>query len=410
MSFVVFFMKKRFDFTFSLIFIKQLQIQRTGSIRPGKITKIFITHSHGDHSFGLPGLLCIMGQHRDQDSPPIDIYGPEGLRMWLRSCIRYSVSRIVPPYRVHELMDIPMAPEWTQGKWKNGRYFNQMGRKLQQGKAWEMQGLAGEDPVSWITRAPTLNLDKNSQFGEIPGGRDIYPIYDHPKCAHGAPVWEVENEGEIKVYAAPMSHGVPCVGYVVEEAGKPGRLRSDLIEPIAKRNLKGLSEAGMRVPMKVMGLIKDLPVGGSFTFPDGTVVHQKDVVDPPRKGRKVVICGDTCSSRALEGLAQDADLLIHEATNTYLTGIDKDTSSEEITLDTKLHGHSTPAMAGIFAKRIKAKRLLLNHFSSRYRGDQSLESMSIMTRIERQAIKSSGLPEDRVGAAWDLMILPVPSN
>lgn len=34
--------------------------------------------------------------------------------MWLRVAIRYSVSRVVPPYRVHELMDVPMAPEWEE--------------------------------------------------------------------------------------------------------------------------------------------------------------------------------------------------------------------------------------------------------------------------------------------------------
>jgi hypothetical protein len=33
--------------------------------------------------------------------------------------------------------------------------------------------------------------------------------------------------------------------------------------------------------------------------------------------------------------------------------------------------------------------------------------MTIMTRIERQAIKASGLPEESVAAAWDFMILPV---
>ena len=89
----------------------QLQVQRTPSVKPSKINKIFLTHAHGDHSFGLPGLLCLMGQDRSQDSSPVDIYGPEGLRMWLRVAIRYSVSRIVPNYRVHELKDIPMAPE-----------------------------------------------------------------------------------------------------------------------------------------------------------------------------------------------------------------------------------------------------------------------------------------------------------
>ena len=85
----------------------QLQVQKSPSVKPGKVTKIFLTHAHGDHSFGLPGLLCLMGQDRDRDSsPPVDIYGPEGLRMWLRVAIRYSVSRIVPNYRVHELKDV----------------------------------------------------------------------------------------------------------------------------------------------------------------------------------------------------------------------------------------------------------------------------------------------------------------
>ena len=202
---------------FCFFFISlQLQIQRTGSIRPGKISKIFITHAHGDHSFGLPGLLCIMGQDRDRDGPPLEIYGPEGLRMWLRTSIRYSISRIVPPYRVHELMDIPMAPEWRQSRFN--RYLHELDSRSSRSRGrpnyWGTQGLAGEDPTSWISRAPMINLDPSPQFGEIEGGRDIYPIYNHPKCVDGAPIWEVEDEGDVKVYAAPMSHGVsyfdPC--------------------------------------------------------------------------------------------------------------------------------------------------------------------------------------------------------
>lgn len=396
------------------ILSQKLQIQRTGSIRPGKISKIFVTHAHGDHSFGLPGLMCIMGQDRDRDGPPLEIYGPEGLRTWLRTCIRYSVSRIVPPYRVHEIMDIPMAPEWGQGRMRNGRYYYQTDFRNKQQKnrrkVWGTQGLAGEDPVSWISRAPMINLERSEQFGEIDGGRDIYPVYNHPKCVDGAPIWEVEDEGDVRVYAAPMSHGVPCVGYVVDEQNKPGRLRSDLVEPIAKRNIKALKESGMKTPMKIMATIKDLPKGGSYTFPDGTVVKQEEVVEPPRKGRKVVICGDTADSRAIAGLAQGADVLVHEATNAFLSGIDKDTSKAETRRDAQIHGHSTPSIAGEFAKEIGAKRLVMNHFSSRYKGDQSLESMSIMTRIEQEAIKASGLSEDKVVAAWDFMILPVPQN
>ena len=141
----------------------------------------------------------------------------------------------------------------------------------------------------------------NKDFGEIPGGRDIYPQYDHPKSTNGAPVWAVENEDDVTVTAAPMSHGVPCVGYVVQEHDRPGRLRPEDVQPVIERNHQGLRDAGIRHPMKVMAMIKNLPVGGSYTFPDGTEMRQEDVVEPPRKGRKIVICGDTADCRALEG-------------------------------------------------------------------------------------------------------------
>lgn len=162
--------------------------------------------------------------------------------------------------------------------------------------------------------------------------------------------------------------------------------------------------------MKVMDIIKNLPESGLFTFPDGTVVHQRDMVEPCRKGRKIVICGDTSDSRAIVGLAQGADVLIHEATNTFINGIDKDTNNEMVTLNAKIHGHSTPDMAGGFAKRIRAKTLIMNHFSPRYKGDQSLESMLVMSYIELQAMKTSALPADKVVAAWDFMSFPVPHN
>jgi ribonuclease Z len=250
----------------------------------------------------------------------------------------------------------------------------------------------------------------------------------------GAPIWEVEDEGDVTVHAAPMSHGVPCVGYVVTEENKPGRLRPDLVQPIINRNREELKKI-IKNPMKMMAVIKNMPEGSSYVFPDGTVLQQSDVVESPREGRKIVILGDTLNPRAIAGkesclkleeahhyellsliiysfitgLAQGADVVIHEATNAFLSGVDNNTNLKEVTSDAMRHGHSTPSMAGAFAKEVNAKRLLLNHFSSRYKGDQTLDSMSIMTRIEQQAIKASNLAEEKVAAAWDFMILPVHS-
>jgi ribonuclease Z len=154
----------------SLTFDSQLQVQRSTRIRPSKITKIFLTHAHGDHSFGLPGLLCLMGQDRDRDAPPVEIYGPEGLRMWLRVAIRYSVSRIVPKYRVHEIVGIPMAPEWELNR-RTGRYYYRGGVDHRNSEKWGTKGLAGEDKDSWISRCNMMDLPPSESFGELEGGR-----------------------------------------------------------------------------------------------------------------------------------------------------------------------------------------------------------------------------------------------
>ena len=109
-------------------------------------------------------------------------------------------------------------------------------------------------------------------------------------------------------------------------------------------------------------------------------------------------------------LAHDCDVLVHEATNAYLPGIDRDTNLRSVTRDAVIHGHSTPELAGLFAKKVNAKRLLMNHFSARYKGDPSVDSLSIMMRIEKFAMDASGLNETEVAAAWDLMMFPIRSH
>lgn len=271
--------------------------------------------------------------------------------------------------------------------------------------------MAGEDPTSWISQANGMNLESSSLYGEIEGGRDIYPIHDHPASVNMAPIWEVvQDEMDVRVFASPMSHGIPCLGYVVEELPRAGRLKNELVEPIVRRNVDALREAGFAIPMKAMAVIKDLPAGSAFTFPDGTVVKQEEAVEPPRPGRKVVVCGDTADASALRKLASNADIVIHEATNAYLPGVDRDTTLQDVTRDAIIHGHSTPQMAGEFCRSINGKTLILNHFSSRYKGDASVDSLSIMLRIEQQAMKTAELNETHVAAAWDLMVVPVPQH
>lgn len=84
----------------------QIQLQKS-KLRPSKIKKIFISHAHGDHCFGLPGVLCMMGQAQSEEASeagePVDIYGPEGIRDLVRAVVQLTYSRAVVPHRIHEL-------------------------------------------------------------------------------------------------------------------------------------------------------------------------------------------------------------------------------------------------------------------------------------------------------------------
>lgn len=360
----------------------QVQIQ-SSRLRANRINKIFISHLHGDHLFGLPGMLCLLGKStleergmQENDSaqlPPIDIYGPEGIRDYIRASMQLSYSKITVPYRVHELKDVPFQHT-----------------KVPRLMPPNMLKSARMDP----------------QYGER-GGRDIYPD------SNGVYNVVTEEDGvEMTVKAAPLTHTIPCVGYVVTEKDRQGMLNVDFVKDIVERNKNALNAMPefRNQYRKVFATLKSLPAGAMYTFPDGSVVKSEDINNPPRKGRKVVILGDTCNSNMIEDIAMGADVLVHEATNAYLEEYDKARypTYEQMQRDTFIHGHSTPQMAGRFAKRINAKKLILTHFSPRYQGDSSEASMKLMWRMEDQARKVTDLTDDNdVLAAWDFMHISI---
>lgn len=76
----------------------QNQILET-TIRPRKVVKIFITHLHGDHIFGLPGFLSSRSFQSSEEQTDIDIYGPVGIRSFVLASLKVSGTRL--PYRIH---------------------------------------------------------------------------------------------------------------------------------------------------------------------------------------------------------------------------------------------------------------------------------------------------------------------
>jgi ribonuclease Z len=194
-------------------------------------------------------------------------------------------------------------------------------------------------------------------------------------------IWsDIYKDNLVSVSAAPILHSIPCIGFVIQEASVPGKMDPNKYLPDIKRT---------KTPLTVMSKLQQ---GESIMLLDGTTLQ-----GPARRaGRKLVILGDTYDPSPIAALAENADVLVHEATNAHLPWVDPNTREDEtlatLTERTKSRGHSTPQMAGAFAKRIGAKKLILNHFSARYMGDDHIneEAKKIMNAIARLAAEEFG--------------------
>lgn len=72
----------------------QHQILHT-SLKPRRVTKIFITHLHGDHIFGLPGFLSSRSFQGGEEG--VTLYGPKGLASWIEQTMRLTSTHITYP-------------------------------------------------------------------------------------------------------------------------------------------------------------------------------------------------------------------------------------------------------------------------------------------------------------------------
>lgn len=241
-----------------------------------------------------------------------------------------------------------------------------------------------EDPSGETENSPSPS--RGLHPSESPNGRNI-PQVEGKWVA-------IFKDDIISVSAAPTFHSVPCVGYVVDEAPVQGKVNPKLYIPHLKR-----TGTDMR-------LMREIQKGQTVTLADGTILE-----GPPRDpGRRIVILGDTHDPSPVEELAKGADLIVHEATNAHLPGVDNRVKAEDtyesVEERTKSRGHSTPQMAGRFAKRIGARNLFLNHFSSRYSGGDDESSRAIMEAIRQLAVGEFGGGE--VICAKDLMNVEIP--
>ncbi len=74
---------------------------RIAGVKPSKITRLFISHWHGDHVFGIPGLLSTMGA--DEYSKKLFIYGPKGTKNYLHNMLKGFAAKDIIPFNVVEV-------------------------------------------------------------------------------------------------------------------------------------------------------------------------------------------------------------------------------------------------------------------------------------------------------------------
>ncbi len=233
-------------------------------IKLSRVRAVFVTHLHGDHFFGLMGLLATMSLLGREAH--LLVAGPQGTRHLLES----------------------------------------------------MPGLAPEE-----TSFSVEYVEIDSQAPRIP----------------------VMKERGFRVWAGPLDHGVPSFGYRYQEDDRAGHLDVDRARALGVHNAQDY------------GVLKS----GRSVVGTAGVVESSDVVGPSLPGGVFAYVTDTRPCPGAVDLARDADILYHEAT-----------FADRLADRAAATGHSTAREAARVASDAGAQRLLLAHFSARYRDFDAL--------------------------------------
>lgn len=255
----------------------QIQLRRN-KIGFGKIKHIFISHLHGDHYFGLIGLIStlnLLGIKTD-----IHIYSASELKTLLQPQLDFfremSVNLIFHP----------------------------------------------------------LNFKKQQK------------IYEDKR---------------VEVFSFPVKHSIPTCGFLFREIQKPANIKKEVIQEY-------------NIPLKQ---IKEIKKGADFVTDEGITIPNNKLTIPPPKPRSYAFCTDTTLHLPNIEIIKEVDLLYHEATF-------PDSMSD---FATKTF-HSTTVDAGKMAKLANVKKLIIGHFSARYR------DVNLLLEETKSVFKNTVLAKD----------------
>ena len=142
------------------------QIQLTRSqLRPGALEAIFLTHFHGDHVNGLPGLIGSLTLN--QRTRPLDIIGPRGLKKWFRCLHDLHILRPGFPVRIREVQESGQVYEGENFRFHTGPLQH---RIATWGYALEEEERPGRFDVE---RARELAIPPGPLFGRLQSGQAV---------------------------------------------------------------------------------------------------------------------------------------------------------------------------------------------------------------------------------------------
>ncbi len=242
----------------------QIQIRRQ-KIGFGKIKQIFISHLHGDHYYGLIGLISTLNL--------------------------LGLKNDIHIYSASELKDLIQPQlDFIRGDMQFKLFFH------------------------------PLNFKKPQK------------IYSDKK---------------VEVFSFPLKHSVPVSGFLFREIRKQPNIKKEYVQ---KYN----------IPIASIKAIKD---GAGFQTEKGEFLTHEELTIPAPPPRSYAFCTDTAFQPSAAEFIKNADLLYHESTFT-----------EELRDWADKTYHSTALDAAKMAKLANAKKLLLGHFSNRYKDLSEFEN------------------------------------
>ncbi len=231
--------------------------------------------------------------------------------------------------------------------------------------------LHGDHYLGLIGLLSTMNLNGRTKDLEIfaPAGlKEIMDLHFHysqtslkytinfHETDASAPQ-ELINHRQFTVSTIILNHRIPCTGFIVRQKKTLPKIIKDELHK-------------HQIPKEYIPLIKK---GQSYTTPAGEIILAADLTSPADEPKAYAYCSDTLCDGSYFRDILNVDLLYHEST--FL---------DEMADRAGATYHTTALEAGQLAKKVEAKKLLIGHFSARYKDLEPLleEARSVFSKTE----------------------------